>query len=175
MLRSPLAALVVLAFPFLGAGSALAQQQERGMMERIQHPDMTLAFHPADKRFGGNQGSARQDRRAAVKPFPLGRSATVRAYRAKDFAGSRNFAAATFTGRDRVAAVNNPAAGANRAFATRDVAVGEARDARKELPVRAARIPTFTPVGKRQDTLDEQQRTRPMTIEEVRELLNKSR
>ena len=67
------------------------------------------------------------------------------------------------------------AAGADRRFATRNVDVREARDARKALPVRAARVPNFTPVGKRQDALDEQQRTRPMTIEEVRELLNKSR
>lgn len=145
------------------------------MMERIQHPDMSLAFHPADKRFGGSQGLAGQDRRAAVRPFLFGRSATMKSYRAKDFAGARSYAPAPFADRDRVAAVNNPAAGANRAFATRDVAVGEARDARKALPVRPARLPAFTPVGKRQGALDEQQRTRPLTIDEVRELLNKSR
>ncbi len=172
------ACLLALATATVGGGAASlrAQKQERGMMERIQHPDMSLAFHPANKRFGGRAGgSGIGEKSATTRPFLFGRSATLKSYRARGFAGSRGFASNTFAGRDRMAAVNTPAAGADRAFSTRDVAVREARDAGKSLPVRAARLPNFTPVGKRQGALDEQQRTRPMTIDEVRELLNKSR
>lgn len=148
--------------------------QERGLMERINRPDMTLAFHPADKRFGGSSGAGLGQKTATTRSFVFRNRAALKTYNAKDFAGSRGFGTDNFSGRDRAAAVN-AAAGADRAFGTRDVAVNEARDARKALPVRAARVPTFTPVGKRQDALDEQQRTRPMTIDEVRELLNKSK
>lgn len=163
-------------FVVMGAGSVRAQQpQERGMMERIQRPDMSLSFSPADKRFGGSAGAGIGEKTATTRPFLFGKRAELKSYRAKDFAGSRGFRSNTFAGRDRVAAVNTPAAGLNRAFSTRDVNVGEARDARKALPVRAARTAAFAGVGKRQDALDEQQRARPMTSDEVRELLNKPR
>lgn len=155
------------------ASVARAQQQESELLRRIEHPDLTLAYHPGEKRFGGSDGSALRERRAATRGFPFGRRATVRSYRAKDFAGERSFRSGNFAGRDRAAAGMNPAAGRDRVFASRSVDTREARDARKALPVRPARTAEFTVVGKRQDALDEQQRTRPLTIEEVRELLNK--
>lgn len=157
------------------AAGARAQQQESGLYQRIMHPDMGMTYNPANKRFAGHR--AAQGKTASTRSFAFGRAARVKSYRAGGFNGSRDYRANHFSRADRSAAAGRKGfAETDRAFSTRAVDTREARDARKALPVPASdRARAFLVPGKRQGALDEQSRARPMSIDEVRELLNKSR
>lgn len=157
------------------AASARAQQQESGLYQRIMHPDREMSYSPADKKFEGFR--AAQGKTVSTRRFAFGRAATAKSFRSGNFNSSRDFRANPFARADRSAAAGGKRlAGADRAFNARAVDTREVRDARKALPVTTDdRARPFLVSGKRQGELDEQSRAQPMTIEQVRELLNKSR
>jgi hypothetical protein len=159
----------------LCAPIARAQEQERKLTDRLLSPDTSLANPAQNKKFTADRTST--DKKANVgtfyiqqKPGPKSASAT-RDFRAgqfhsRSFAGGQNSANASSrtqiqnTGRS----VSTPNA--------RDVR--ETHDARKAVASRNySGERQFLDRGKSQKSLD--RHNPPMTIDEVRELLNKNK
>ena len=170
-----LAAAVV----FFGAGGAFPQQQERTLLERIDRPDTTLASPMQGKAFEGG-GGAELGKSAAVREFPgAGKKAAVGEFGgSRSFLGIKNpwFGKRTFeTG--RAAMVRD--ARVSEEFATRDARVGEYVDAGRGAALGEAKTPErpFLVRGGAQGALDgiSDKVKKEMTIDEVRELLNKPR
>ncbi len=161
-----------------------APRQEPGLLGRIMNPDRTLRFEPSQRGFSGSGASPIREKSARARTFAFSRSATVSAYRTATFGG-------TVAHRTKAAGATKRSALAARpgsdGFATKDAALSSresaARADRAAGQLFAARGATtassapraFLVAGKRQGALDEQARARPMTIDEVRELLNKNR
>jgi hypothetical protein len=158
-----------------GAGTLQAQTQESGTLDRIVHPDRTLKYDDADRKF--DAPAAEVGKQAAVHPFLFSHSATLKAgdgvfqtheFSSKGF-GTKDFATKpAFT---KEYDVNG------KLFAVRAVPVNEDRAAGKTMDTHTymnADKP-YLVRGKRQDTLDEIHDAKKMTIEQVRELLNKPR
>ncbi len=153
-------------------------------MQRIMNPDRTLRFEPGRQAFGGT-GRATFEKPAAVRTFSFSRPAAVGTFATRPYSGAGNFRTRAAAGADRQ--------GLNAVSRSRaDGITGRGPFAARALPVRADPAATrtfatraataggaaprrFAVPGKRQEALDEQSRARPMTIEEVRELLNKNR
>jgi hypothetical protein len=155
---------------------ARAQEQERKLVNRLLEPNMELQNPDQNKKFAADHGGA-IEKRASVgafyvqqknnaKPFTGVRDVPGREFRAQNFRGTKEAASA----RPQREIVN-----ANRA-----VPVGNARD------VRAARDSNktldgrdypgnreYVARGKSQKSLD--RRNSPMTIDQVRDLLNKNK
>lgn len=170
--RFPAFAAVLL----LGAPSLVrAQQQESELFRRIMNPDRTLNYAPSGKKFEGF-GAAR-GKTASTRGFTSGRATAVKSYQARDFAGSRDFRANAFTSGERAAGAGRKGfAGTDQRFATGEVDVRGSREVRRAVAVTTGdRARPFLVPGKRQKELDEQGRARPLTVEDVRELLNKPR
>ncbi len=155
---------------------AKAQGQESGLLDRIGHPDRTLAFPLTNKNFG--KTATFKDKAASTRSFALGKSANLAgggvfrthsfesaAYKPKDFAFKEGASPGAMT-----------FAQMNKLFDTRSVDVRDARDANKTLAVHSYGTPdAFVVRGKRQDTYDEMLKRKKLSIEEVRDLLNKNK
>ena len=180
--RSRIALYAAIAvFAFTGcwfATAACAQQQESGFLDRLDHPDRTLHYSPADKPF--EVSSSVTGHEAAVRPFAFSRPATLRA-------GDGVFSTHAFTGKDsfrtkefatRTATTTGHGfAQTDKSFSTKGFDVREDRAANKTMPIRdyaPAGKPYLIP-GKRQDSIDELRKQKNLTVDQVRELLNKSR
>ena len=148
-------------------------RQERGLLQRIMSPDRTMRYDPAIKKFTAS--GATLDKHATLRTFGFSKPASTKAFVSKDFAGAAGFGTRDFAKRDRAATDGSRVAtDSSRAFGTRDVAVRAAPAADRTFATRDAKPRPFLVQGKRQDTLDEWAREHPMTIQEVRELLNKN-
>ncbi len=164
------------------AAGASAQEQERKLLDRIQHPNMELHAEGFEKSFEAKaSGSGKQ---AAVHPFAFGgRTADPKggdgALHARAFNDGRgSFRTENYTVK-RATAVDEPAlAQGNRTFSTSAVAVRADRLAnRSALDGRNSVNPAkpFLVPGKRQDAIDELRTQKNLSIDEVREILNKSK
>ncbi len=176
--RAIRALLALLAFCSVALASthrAQAQAQESGLLNRIDHPDRTLAFPLTNKLFG--KTSAYKNKEAYVKPFAYGKSASI----ADDGKFRTNsFVSSTYRSKDFGFRDNSPGkkdfGQTNKLFDTKSVDVRDARDASKTLAVRSFGTGnSFSVRGKRQDTYDEMLKRKKLSIEEVRELLNKNK
>jgi hypothetical protein len=155
---------------------ARAQEQERKLVQRLLEPDMELQNTAYDKKFRADHGGS-IDKKASVgsfyvqkkndgKKFTATRDVTTGQFRGKDFHGSKE------------AAIAKP--GREIVNADRKVSTGNVRDVR---PVRdSAKVVDnhdysgkrpFLDRGKSQKSLDRQ--NPPLTIDQVRELLNKNK
>ena len=112
------AAWFILVGGVLGASSARAQQQERGFLERLDHPDRTLHYGGADKAFGASSSFA-------------GKQATVHSFTFKGGgvygAGDGTFRTRGYNGADRFRTQSydtKPAGVAGREFNQKDKAFG---------------------------------------------------
>ncbi len=179
----PLLLLSLWALP--GRGSDI----DRTLQERISKPDYTKAYD-------ANKGSPSVNRsvqsgKARSKEFSTGD------FRAKDFS-TREFASAkpAYLGKSKVITPDAPVKGRNSIpnmdakAPTRTMAVKEARDAGKTVDTRASMSSDrpFLVRGRSQDLLDKEkgapQAMKPLgyvgnlktlTVEEIRELLNKNK
>jgi len=156
--------------------AARAQDQESKLVDRLLKPDMSLQNTAQKKKFVADGVSV--DRRATVGTFYIQRKSN-----SKDFSGTRDFSAWQFNSQSYRGA-NNAAntspqkqiTNSNRSIATatsrgiRD-APEEGRKARDSRNF--ARERPFLGRGKSQKSLDRQ--NPPMSIEQVRELLNKNK
>ena len=172
------ATLCVAACGSWGVSSARAQQQESGLLDRIEHPDRTLKNSMADKQF--STSSSVSGKQAEVRPFIFGRSSTFRTgdgtYNTRPFRGKNSFrtdAYATHT----AATGNQGFSQTNKSFDTKSVDVHADRAANKAAPVQAYAQgeKPFLGRGTRQDTIDELRKQKDLTIDQVRELLNKNK
>lgn len=171
--------LAFLAFPsFLGA-----QQQERKLLDRIQRPNMELANPMQGKSFHGGGG-------VEIKDAAIGRNA---------FAGTKSAAFKEFTGTRSFFGIKNPWFG-NRVFESKSATLSKSgglgkldaaypvRDAHtREFPSsekqaslgNSSSIPSrpFLVRGEAQGALEQLSTkiSKEMTIDDIRELLNKPR
>jgi hypothetical protein len=155
--------------------TARAQDQERKLIDRLLNPDMTLANSAQNKKFTS-------DRKAADKPANVGTFYVQQKPTPKTYAGTRQFAARQFQSRafapgQKTANTSSrtEVQNAARSPATSGVrGVRETHDTRKVVASRnySGQQP-FLGRGKSQKSLDRQ--NPPMTIDDVRELLNKNK
>ena len=154
---------------------AHAQQQERKLVDRIMQPDMTLENDAQKKTFTADRTSV--NKKARVSTFNFQQKS-----RTKQYGGTRDFSAQQFnaqqyTQSDHPVADNaskkkaasstfSEASKTSRTRAARDQHQGQAsRDYSGSRP--------YLEKGKSQKSLD--RKNKPMTIDEVRELLNKNK
>jgi hypothetical protein len=158
------------------ASAAQAQAQESQIMERMMRPNMNLSNPAQDKKFTAVEGTP-VEKKFEAKNFYAGETQS-----AKSFSGTRSFLSKAFgTGKYARAAAaasyrkNADLAFASTAFETRKSAlVRESSFAKKSSATRDyAYNRPFLGKGTRQKQLSAQDK--PMSIEEVRELLNKGR
>lgn len=154
--------------------------QEKIVQEKLERSG-TLEYLPAGKAFSAD--AAVGSRGASVRAFSFGgRTANAKsgdgAFQARKFNDGRGTFRAESYAVKQASAVNRQAIPADSAFATRSVDVREDRAANRSLDTSRPYINTAKPFlvqGKRQDILDDQQKRKNLTIDQVRELLNKNR
>jgi hypothetical protein len=154
-------------------GALRAQTQEAGTLDRILHPDRTLKYEDADHKF--DAPAAIGGKQATVRPFLFSHSASLKAgdgvFHTKDF-NSKSFHTNDFATK---AAATKEYDASGKLFAVKAMPVNEDRAAGKTMETHQymyAQKP-YLGRGKRQDTIDELPDTKQMTIDQVRELLNK--
>jgi hypothetical protein len=154
---------------------AQAQEQEHKLVDRLLRPDMSLVNSAQNKHFVAAEGAA-VDRKFEAKTFYPGDQ-----HLAKPFGGLKNFVARAFGTKNfwRTKAAAEVRANAGKAFAITEFpasessAVRTSNDASKKAEVREyAESKAFLAHGTRQEILSQQDR--PLTIDEIRELLNKN-
>ena len=170
--------IVAIGTLLIGISTALAQKQERRLIDRLLKPDATLANPAQNKKFSGER-AASFDKPAHTKTFyssqkPIGKTSsdTERTFTPQQFA-ARHFRAgdssAYISSRSRL--TKNDAV-----FATSTAQAGTrvALESNQTNPVREyAGTRPFLDKGKSAKSVPAQ--NKPLTIEQVRELLNKSK
>jgi hypothetical protein len=160
---------------FLSALSSLpAQEQESKLVNRLLRPNMELGSAEQNKKFTADRVSV--EKRARVGTFYLQRKTL-----SKGYANTREFSATQFTSHpfDASGAGNSLLAARStadlRGYHTPTARASVTlRDAHKETPTsNYAGNGPFLEKGKSQKALE--RKNPPMTIEQVRELLNKNR
>jgi len=153
-----------------------AQDQEKKLVDRLLKPDMTLQNDAQNKKFVGD-GSASTNKRANVGAFFVHHKPL-----SKDFSGTRDFSTTQFYSQtyhggrtaheasSQQTLANSKAPYANQT--ARDVR--EAPQSGKKVASRAyAGNRPFLNEGTNQKSLN--RKNEPLTIEQVRELLNKNK
>ena len=153
-----------------------AQDQEKKLVDRLLKPDMTLQNDAQNKKFIGD-GSASINKRANVGTFYVHQKP-----RSKNFSGTRDFSTTQFYSQtyrggrtayevsSQQSVANSKAAYANQTAS----GIRSASQSGKKVASRGyAGTRPFLDQGTRQKSLNRQ--NEPLTIEQVRELLNKSK
>jgi hypothetical protein len=156
--------------------SASAQDQEKKLVDRLLKPDMTLQNDAQNKKFGGD-GSTFINKRANVGSFYIHQKP-----RSKNFGGTRDFSTTQFYsktyqgGRTAHEASSQQTLANSKAPHANQTARGvrDAPQSGKKVASRAyAGNRPFLNEGTNQKSLNRQ--NEPLTIEQVRELLNKNK
>jgi hypothetical protein len=151
-----------------------AQEQERKLIDRIVKPDMTLQNDAQNKKFAANGSFV--DKRARVDTFYLQKKSN-----SKNFAATRDFSAKQYdarsfaAGQGATANISSRTVVPNSHYSTAPASgLDQAHDVkkRKETNDFAGDRP-FLDQGKSQKSLS--RKNPPLTIEQVRELLNKNK
>lgn len=153
-----------------------AQNQEKKLVDRLLKPDMTLQNDAQNKKFIGD-GSASINKRASVGTFRVHQKP-----RSKSFSGTRDFSTTRFYSKTyrggRTAyevSSRRTLANSKSTYASQtDRGVRDAPQSGKKVASRVyAGNRPFLDEGKSQKSLNRQ--NEPLTIEQVRELLNKNK
>jgi hypothetical protein len=160
-----------------GISTALAQKQERPLVDRLLKPDMELA-NPAQKKKFSNKRSGSFDKPARTTMFYSGQKPVTKTFGGERSLTPRQFAARHFRAGDSAAYISSrsqppksdtmivtPVATAGTRVAPESNASATVREYASSRP--------FLVKGKSQNSLHAQDK--PLTIEQVRELLNKSK
>ena len=168
--------LVALLTLLISVCTAVAQKQERKLIDRLLRPNTALANSAQDKKFVTTSGAS-FDKRAPSRSFHSPEKALT-----KTFAGERAFTSQQFAAR-HFRMGDSPANLATRTELTKNDKLNRtpsapdirvAPESTASTPVREfADNRPFLGRGKSQKALQAQ--NRPLTIEQVRELLNKSK
>jgi hypothetical protein len=169
--------LVVIGIFCVGISTAFAQKQERRLIDRLLNPDLDLA-NPAQNKKYSDKRSASFD-----KPARTGRFYSAQKPVAKSFPNERSLTPRQFTARhfragDSAAYISSrsqpPKSDTMIATPVATAGTRTAPDSNASAPVREyADNGPFLDKGKSQKSLRAQDK--PLTIEQVRELLNKSK
>lgn len=152
------------------------QDQERKLVDRLLKPDMTLQNEAQNKKFTGD-GSACINKRATVRSFYIHQET-----RSKNFSGTRDFATSqfyskTYHGGRSAYEVSSQQTLANSRFVQAKQTAPGVRDApqsgKKVASGPYAGTRPFLDEGKSQKSLNQQ--NAPLTIDQIRELLNKNK
>jgi hypothetical protein len=155
---------------------AHAQIQERKMADRLLEPDMTLANSAQDKKFVAVGGTS-VDKKFEANSFSGGHEANT-----KSFGGSKSFLSRIFGTNKyaRAEAAANAKSNAEIAYAHNQFTTHESSLVRQssdsDKHSKAKDYPDQRPFlakGTRQEILSQQDK--PLTIDEVRELLNRNK
>ncbi len=158
------------------AGIAHAQEQEKKLLDRLLKPDMTLQNDVQNKQFTGAGGETITKKAPTKSFFVAPRKAekgfwNTRQVSTKEFGTENSRDAhkmADLSTRSQIAKANTPYATAMYGD------VRTARDTTKKVPVSGyADTRPFLEKGKSQKSLNAPQK--PMSIDDVRELLNKNK
>jgi hypothetical protein len=153
-----------------------AQDQERKLVDRLLKPDMTLQSSEQNKKFIADGGSSMK-KRANVGSFYIAKKPNSKSYSTTGEFSTQQFNSGSFHSKrsafnvpSQQAAGNSPPAYANQnARGVRD-----ASQSGKKVPIRTyAENRPFLDEGKSQKSLN--RHNEPLTIEQVRELLNKNK
>ncbi len=169
-----LPALLALLCLTIAARSVSAQEQENKLVDRLLKPDMTLANSAQNKQFNGT-GTTPVDKKFEAKSFYSGNERA-----AKSFPGEKDFSAKGYQTKKFSRAENAANTASEPTFARIKFLTGEsqlvrsAADGSRVAPTRDyADSRPFLGEGTRQKILSQQDK--PLTIDEIRELLNKSK
>ncbi len=159
------------------ASAAQAQEQERKLIDRLLRPNLALRNSAQDKKFAGT-GTSAVEKKFTVKEFDTGQERA-----AKSYAGTKDFSAGQFETKKftRAEMAANATANAELAYAraefqSRQSALSRTSAAEgKTTGTReyAESNRPFLGQGTRQKILSQQDQ--PLTIEQVRDLLNKGK
>jgi hypothetical protein len=173
--------IVAIGILFIGASTALAQEQERKLMDRILKPNTTLGNSAQNKKFAGMR-SATANKPLSLRPFYSPKKTTLKTFPEDRVFTPRQFAGRHFRAGDSTANIsprsqlkNNDTVIATPA-ASAGTKVAPESTTNATTPVREfAGSRPFLVKGKSQKSLSLQAENKPLTIEQVRELLNKSK
>ncbi len=163
-------------FLLSGLSCLCAQDQERTLMDRLLKPDMTLQNDAQNKKFVAD-GSSPISKRATVGTFYVHPKP-----HSKNFSGTRNFSTTqfnsqTYHGGHGAYEVSSQRTVTNSQSAYANQSASGVRDAPQSGKKVASRAYSgsrpFLDEGKSQKSLNRQ--NAPLTIDQVRELLNKNK
>jgi hypothetical protein len=171
--------VVVIGILFIGVTTSLAQNQERKLIDRILKPNMALANSAQNKKFT-NTRVASFDKPVSLRPFYSPRNTAPKTFPEERVFTPRQFAARHFRAGDSTANISSRSQLKNSdtmiatPAATAGTRVAPEGTTSRTTPVRDyAGTRPFLDQGKSQKSLSA--RNEPLTIEQVRELLNKSK
>lgn len=169
--------IVAIGTLFMSAVPAFAQQQEGKLIDRLLRPNVALANSAQNKKFG-NTRTAQFTKPARTQSFQLVRTSAAKPWTGDRVLTPQQFAARHFRAGDSAADVSSRSqlTKNDTVIATPAVVAGTrvAPESAETNPVREyAGTRPFLGKGKSQKALQAQ--NRPLTIEQVRELLNKSK
>jgi hypothetical protein len=152
-----------------------AQDQEKKLLDRLLKPDMALQNDAQNKKFGGD-GSASINKRAHIGSFFVHQKPS-----SKNYSGTRDFSTTQFysqtyrDGRTYDVSSQQTLANSKAAYGSQTArGVRDAPQSGKKVASRAyAGNRPFLNEGTNQKSLN--RKTEPLTIEQVRELLNKNK
>jgi len=161
--------LLLIAFSF-----ARAQDQESKLVERLLKPDMTLQNTAQNKKFIADGASI--NKKATVGTFYFQEKSNSRSFSNTREFSARQFNSEAFQGTRAASGISSqqPIGNSQLSYSTRPARVRDAHDADKAATSRpfAGNHP-FLGQGKSQKALN--RKNAPLTIEQVRELLNKNK
>ena len=164
----------VIAVIFLSCAFARAQETE-ARIQKILHPETNSSSHLQDKSYYGGK-SFQQTGAAYTKNFYY-----TEHYSPKDFSTRSYYGATPYsTGKFASHAANTKGEyeipNAARKADTKTAETKESSDSRKDYATRDYNAREFRGRGKSQDILDQQKKDqKPMTVDQVREMLNKNK
>jgi len=156
------------------AAPALAQEQEGKLLDRLLRPDVSMQNVAQHKHFtvSGNQ----IDKQAVVAPFHFRKKSTTSTFLGGREFGATNFGTNRFRDSDGSARISKSAPFTKTASAVPNslTATGIAMETGRATASRDfASTRAFLDQGKSQKALSQQDK--PLTIDQVRELLNKNK
>jgi hypothetical protein len=168
---------IFIALSFLAcAGPALAQEQEGKLLDRLLRPDVGMQNIAQHKHFtvGGNQ----IDKQAVAAPFHFQEKSTAKTFAdAREFGATNPFATRHSRAGDGTAQITKSARITRTASAASNSMIGTtaAMESGRAMATRDSASSTrgFLDQGKSQKALSQQDK--PLTIEQVRDLLNKNK
>jgi len=171
--------IVAIGILFIGIANAVAQEQERKLIDRILKPNTTLENSAQNRKFS-NTRSASFDKPLSLRPFYSPKKTALKTFPEERTFTPQQFAARHFRAGDSAANLSTRSQLKN---ADTMIATPAANAGTRVAP--EATTTTTTPIrdyagnrpfldkGKSQKSLSAQ--NKPLTIEQVRELLNKSK
>lgn len=167
------------AFVFLLASSSavFAQEKSDERMARILKPNLNSTSYITDKTFYSGKGSEFFSKSAASKPFYINKLFSSKAFDAKSYKNFGNYWTGEYLDTKKAETKGKyVVANTTKKVEAKDVPVKESKEAGKTQPVRdfSYNHQVIFP-GKSQKVLDQQhQGKEPLTVDQVRELLNKA-